>query len=156
LPQHGVSQEYSYSAGTLPNDRKMGSSSSPIISWPRFHMPEFSLPKPRLPRPQLWPQRSQIDDARNAWVERSPDPSRPSPLQAAKEGVRRVGDSTRTAWRKTIDALTPGAATAPRSSRIARREPQPPLWKRMFAAHETQPQGPRTVTEWMAQDRLDP
>jgi hypothetical protein len=119
-------------------------------------MPDVSLPKPRLPRPQLWPRKSEVDSARNAWAENSTDPMRPSPLQAAKDGVRRVGDSTRTAWRKTVDALTPGNAAADQSSRIAGRDSRPPLWKRMFAADQPQPQGPRTVTEWMAQDRLDP
>jgi hypothetical protein len=126
------------------------------VSWPRIHMPEVSLPKPQLPRPQLWPRKAEVDEARNAWVGKSADPKRPSPLQAAKDGARRVADSTRSAWHKTVDVLTPGDAPARRSSRIARQATQPPLWKRMFAAKGPQSDGPRTVTEWMAQDRLDP
>jgi hypothetical protein len=126
------------------------------VSWPRFQMPQVSLPQPRLPRPQLWPRKSQVAEARNAWVETNDDTNHPSPLQTAKDGVRRVGESSRMAWRKTIDALTPGDAAAQQSSRIARRDPPPPFWKRMFAAKDPQPEGPRTVTEWMAQDRLDP
>jgi hypothetical protein len=117
-------------------------------------MPELSMP--RLSRPQLMPRTSQVDEARNAWVEQNPETLRPSPLQAAKNGARKVTDSSRTAWRKTVDVLTPGAPSPPVSARLAGQPVKPPFWKRMFAANEPQPQGPRTVTEWMAQDRLDP
>jgi hypothetical protein len=83
------------------------------------------------------------------------DPAKPSPLQAARNGARRVADGTRAAWHKTVDVLTPGESTAA-SSDLARSDAQLPFWKRMFAADEPEPQGPRTVAEWMAQDRLDP
>jgi hypothetical protein len=126
------------------------------VSWPRIHMPEFSLPKPHLPRPQLWPSEPEVNEARNAWVQDNPNPNRPSPLQAVKQGAQRVGDSTRRAWHKTVDVLTPGDPPNSTSSRIARRDVKPPFWKRMFGADETQSQSPRTVTEWMAQERLDP
>jgi len=138
----------------LPERRWMIQSPMAKISWPRIHLP--ALPKPHLPRPQFRPQRSEVDEARNAWVQKNPDPSRPSPLQAVKQGAQRVGESTRSAWRKTVDVLTPGDNPTSDSSRIARRETQSPFWKRMFGGEEPQPEGPRTVTEWMAQDRLDP
>jgi hypothetical protein len=96
-----------------------------------------------------------VDDARNAWVGKGVEPERPSPLQAARNGARRVADSTRSAWHKTVDILTPGEPV-PDSSSFALSDPKPPLWRRMFGAKEPEPQGPRTVTEWMAQDRLDP
>lgn len=99
------------------------------VSWPRIQLPEVHLPRPR-----LWPQKAEVDDVRNAWVGQEDEPARPSPLQAAKQGAHRVAESTRSAWRKTVDFLTPD----------------------MFAAEEPPPAGPRTVTEWMAQDRLDP
>lgn len=117
------------------------------VSWPRIHLPE-------MPKPQFWPKKSQVDEARNAWVDRSPTRPEPTPLQAMTDGARRVGESTRTAWRKTVDALTPGERAPSRSSRITRRD-NPPFWKRMFV-EEPAPQGPQTVTEWMAQERLDP
>jgi hypothetical protein len=82
------------------------------VSWPRIHMPEFSLPKPRLPRPQLWPRQEQVDEARNAWVQDSPDPSRPSPFQAVKQGAQRVGDSTRLAGTKRSTCLRPATRPA--------------------------------------------
>jgi hypothetical protein len=126
------------------------------VSWPRLHLPE--MPKPRMP--QLWPQKSEVEAARNAWVEHDPQAAQPSALQAVTDGAKRVGASSRAAWDKTVDALTPGESSDHTSSRIARRDerrPQaarPPWWKRMFGAEE--PQGPQTITEWMAQERLDP
>jgi hypothetical protein len=153
----------SYAHAPLPQDSNPAVSSqhwmyetpTSKVSWPRIHMPEFSLPKPRLPRPQLWPHDAQMDQARNAWVQDSPDPSRPSPLQAVKQGAHRVGDGTRRAWHKTVDVFTPGDASGGTSSRIARRENKPPFWKRMWGSDEPK-EGPRTITEWMAQERLDP
>jgi hypothetical protein len=120
-------------------------------------LPEFSLPKPRLPRPQFTSRKQNVDIPRNAWAEQNPNIRRPSALQAVKNGAHRVGDSTRSAWRKTVDALKPGDDSQPASSRIARRTTtKPPFWKRMFGADEQEPQGPRTISEWMAQERLDP
>jgi hypothetical protein len=141
-----------YSSDELPERRWMFESPMAKVSWPRIHLPEM----PRLPRPQFLPPKSEVDEARNAWVQENPDPGRPSPLQAAKQGAERVRESTRSAWRKTVDVLTPGSGAPADSSRIAREEARPPFWKRMFTAEEPQQEGPRTVTEWMAQERLDP
>jgi hypothetical protein len=134
--------------------RWMYESPTSKVSWPRLHMPEFALPKPRLPRPQFWPREEQVSDARNAWVQDNVDPARPSPVQAVKQGVQRVGDSTRRAWHKTVDVFTPGDPSGATSSRIARQEVKPPFWQRMWGSEE--PDGPRTIPEWMAQERLDP
>jgi hypothetical protein len=60
----------------LPEQHWMLNSPLARVSWPRIHMPEVSLPKPKIPRPQIWPRKSQVDDARNAWVQKSPDPAR--------------------------------------------------------------------------------
>jgi hypothetical protein len=119
-------------------------------------MPELSLPKPRMP--QLWPQNPEVDDTRNAWAGQSADPQQPSPLQAMRDGAKRVGNSTKSAWRKTVDTLTPGDGAAnPSPPQVASRDVKPPFWKRMFAAEEPPPpQGPRTVSEFFAQERLDP
>lgn len=120
-------------------------------SWPRL-----ALPKPQLPQTKLWLDKSETEAARNAWVEKSPEPTKPSPLQAMKDGAHRVGDSTKTAWHKTVDALTPGDSSSQSGSRIARREIRPPFWKRMLGAKEAELQGPQTIPEWMAQRRLEP
>jgi hypothetical protein len=124
------------------------------LAWPQIHMPEMSLPRPRLPRPQFWPRKSAAEEVRNAWVGKSLEPAKPSPLAAARNGARRVADSTRAAWHKTVDVLTPGDA-APASENFVQNDRQPPLWKRMFASDKPEPEGPRTVTELLGQDRLD-
>jgi hypothetical protein len=140
-----------YSTEEYSERRWMFQSPLMRISWPRIHMPAM----PRLPRPQLWPRKTEVDEARNAWMQSSPDPARPSPLQAVRQGAQRVRESTRSAWRKTVDVLTPGDASSSDSSRIARRETQP-FWKRMLTVEEPEPPGPRTIPEWLAQERLEP
>jgi len=124
----------------------------PEIHIPEFHMPAITIPRPQLPRPTWWFGKSDVDEARNAWVETSPEAERPSPLQAVTNGVRQVGESTRSAWRKTVDVFTPNGDAKP--PRVAGRETQPPFWSRMFSPE--QPKGPETVPEWMAQERLKP
>jgi len=144
-----------YSGEEEPERRWMINSPLAKVSWPRVHMPE--LPKPRMP-PSPWPKKSEIDAARNSWVETNPDPLKPSPMQAVSNGARRVGQSTRAAWDKTVDVFTPGdqsTASGP-SSRVARRD-RPPVWSRMFGSNESQKKaGSQTIPEFMAQDRLDP
>jgi len=140
-----------YSADEYAERRWMFQSPLTRISWPRIHIPTM----PRLPRPQLWPRKNEVDEARNAWVQTSPDPARPSPLQAVRQGAQRVGESTRSAWRKTVDVLTPGDASSADSSRMAQRETQP-FWRRVFTVEEPAPKGPRTIPEWLAQERLEP
>ncbi len=54
-------------------------------------------------------------------------------------------------WQGTTDLFTPDPKPAPR--RASRS--QPSLFDRLFAS-EPENKGPQTVTEWMAQPRLDP
>jgi hypothetical protein len=144
-----------YTTEPLPEQHWMLNSPLARVSWPRIHMPEVSLPKPKIPRPQIWPRKSQVDDARNAWVQKSPDPARPTPLQAIQQGAQRVGDSTRTAWRKTVDVLTPGAASSAPDPRVTARDTKPTLWQRMRGAQPEKKQGSQTVTEMLSQERID-
>ncbi len=130
------------------------------VSWPELRMPKVALPKPQLPRPSIWPDQSKAEDAKNSWVEKKPEPERPSPLQAVKNGAHSVSESTKTAWRKTVDAVTPGDQTAgntPANPRMAHRDPvgQPSFWDRMTGKEEPKPEGPRTISEWMSQDRVE-
>jgi hypothetical protein len=106
--------------------------------------------------PQVGSNRSQLDNSRNAWVEKPPTTPKPSPLESLSDGAHRVGNRTRAVWRKTVDAVTPGAEDHRTGSHIASRDVKPPFWKRMFAAQEPEPQGPQTIPQWMAQDRVDP
>jgi hypothetical protein len=141
-------------ANEEPEQRWMIDSPLAKVSWPRLQLPD--MPQPQLPKAQLWPQKSEVEADRNAWAEDDVTPTQPSPWQAMTNGARRVGDRTRAAWDKTIDVLTPGSDSGSPSSRVARREDRQPWWKRMFAVEDREPQGPQTVTEWMAQERLDP
>jgi hypothetical protein len=125
------------------------------ISWPEFRLPEVSLPKPRMP--QFWPSKAQLDDTRNAWAGQYPEPEPSSPLQAVRDGAQRVSDSTRAAWRKTVNTLTPGDdAGAPSSPRVASRGAGGTFWKRMLSPEPApSPQGPRTMSEWVGQERVN-
>ena len=122
-------------------------------TWPAIHLPEFStLRPPKMPQ-KNWGNDPEVEMSRNTWYEEPAQPRR-SPWQAVKDGAQHVGQGTRNAWDKTVDALTPGDEETARVSQ--REEPKAPLWKRMIGIEEEKQQGPRTVTEWMAQERLDP
>jgi hypothetical protein len=73
------------------------------------------------------------------------------------DGAKRVGTSTKNAWHKTVDVLTPGESTTASASRskLAHRPVKPPFWKRMMGQND-ELQGPQTVPEWMAQQRVQP
>jgi hypothetical protein len=126
------------------------------MAWPEFRLPqlpkpEFSLPRPTLPR---LPGKTEAEQARNTWLEQNADPAEPSPWQAVTNGARRVRQSSRNAWRKTVDLLTPGDDSPPiDGANVARREAEPSIWERM-SGKKKEPEGPRTVTELLGQERL--
>jgi hypothetical protein len=125
------------------------------VSWPRVHMPE--VPKPHLPT-SPWPKKSETSTARNTWVEPTPEPPKPSPLQTVKDGAHKVGQGTRAAWDKTVDFVTPGPPKQS-SARVARRNHQPTkpsMWKKMFGMNEpSKEDGSQTISQFIAQDRVD-
>jgi hypothetical protein len=139
----------------LPPDPSVGPIAGPQSpfanwKWPEFQMPEVTLPRPQFPRPQWLFGKQEVEAARNTWMQTNPEPEQPSPLQTVTDGARRLRESTRTAWRKTVDIFSPGEDT----TRVAQREPQPSFWSRLFAP--APPKTPATVAEWMAQDRPKP
>jgi hypothetical protein len=71
---------------------------------------------------------------------------------ATKSPWQSMSDGTKNAWRKTVDWVTPGDGS---DVTAVDTEPRVSMWDRMWGGEEEQ-QGPETVTEWMAQDRLDP
>jgi hypothetical protein len=115
-----------------------------------------------IPKPPFLQDRFEEDQRRNKWVESNqlPDQSSTSPWQSVKDGAHRVGEGTRAAWHKTVDVLTPGGAKPAQrqsSSRVARRDTEPSFWSRFVPGQQQKaPEGPRTVTEWMGQERLKP
>jgi hypothetical protein len=145
----------SYSTATMPEQRWMIQSPMSRVSWPRIHMPELSMPRPNLPRPPWWSEKQPADPGRNTWVQQSPEPARPTPLQTVQRGAQRVGQGTRMAWRKTVDALTPGDAAAAADPRVAARDQKPPFWKRLSGAEQPEKPGSQTVSEMLSQERID-
>lgn len=127
----------------------------PQFHMPEFHVPTYDLPTPRMPRPHFGSEKAPVDEARNAWTQTSPEPEQASPWQVVTESAQRLGRSTRNAWNRTVDVLTPSAFKADNEPghAVAQRDP---LWKRILGVESQEPEGPRTVTEWMAQERLDP
>jgi hypothetical protein len=125
--------------------------SSPLakVSWPRLHMPE--VPKPKMPAAPF-SNNAMPTTNKNAWaVPNAQPPLKPSPMQ-------RFGQSTRNAWHKTVDALTPGddSKSGGPSSRVARRDDRS-VWQKMFGSDEPKKkEGSQTIGEFIAQDRIDP
>lgn len=86
---------------------------------------------------------------KNTWAQQ---PASDTTAAATKSPWQSMTDGTKNAWRKTVDWVTPGdGADVP----AVQSEPRISMWDRMWGGEEEQ-QGPETVTEWMAQDRLDP
>lgn len=87
---------------------------------------------------------------RNTWAQQpasnTTGSNQPSAWQSMTNG-------TRSAWHKTVDWVTPGDSVS--ETPVVAAETRPSWWARMWGAEE-QSQGPQTVTEWMAQDRIDP
>jgi hypothetical protein len=109
------------------------------------------LPRPKLP--SLWPSKSEAGQVRNAWAKPSTEPEKASPWQVVTDGARRINTSTRNAWNKTVDVLNPFDN---KDSSVAQHQSRPSFWSNMFRVEDETPKGPSTVTEWMAQQRLDP
>ena len=77
------------------------------------------------------------------------------PLAPIKTSARKVSDGTKKAWEGTKEIFRGGSKDA--EPRVATQGEAPSMWQRMFGPkEEPQPEGPKTVAEWMAQPRLDP
>ncbi len=152
--QPGEASVASQSTPPEPERRWMMESPWAKVSWPSFHLPRFSSPEPDATGHV--PPAREASKPRNTWVEPTPESVEPSPLEAMKDSARRVRNSTKNAWDRTVDVLTPGSSSPSTSARssIAQRQVRPPFWKRMLA--DEQQKEPETVPEWMAQERLNP
>ncbi|MCC7474438.1 MAG: hypothetical protein IT425_03515 [Pirellulales bacterium] len=136
-----------------PKDRWMINSPKGKVGWPK-------LTRPKLPTPGFLASPSKpAADARNSWVQPTPKPAKPSPFKPVADGARKVANGTKKAWRKTVDALTPGEKSPgptanENNARIASRDTKPPIWKRMFGS-EPEPQNQQTIPGFIAQERVD-
>ncbi|MEX2092121.1 MAG: hypothetical protein WD971_05560, partial [Pirellulales bacterium] len=86
----------------------------------------------------------------NTWAQQPASTTTEAPSSSPWHSV---SEGTRTAWHKTVDFVTPGDGS---DTPVVRSEPQESWWQRMWGSEEEKNEGPQTVTEWMAQDRLDP
>jgi hypothetical protein len=132
------------------------------VSWPSLHMPSALSSNST---PATKPRATKAEANKNKWVDKPPVAPKPSAMQSVKNGANSVATGTKTAWHKTVAAVTPGSSTktTPKAAakpapapQVATRETSPPLWKKMFGAKEPEMQQPQTVPQWMAQKRLDP
>lgn len=114
--------------------------------WPNVHLPELRW------RP-LWSR------------EGDPQPGvLNGPLNRVRTAGRNTVQATRSAWNGTVDKFKWGGTSA-REEQFARRQQQlreqqaansqqqPGFWDRLFGTEPEEPDGPKTVVEWMAQDR---
>ena len=81
-------------------------------------------------------------------------------MKAVTDEAHKMSKATKDTWHKTVNAITPSSSTPSKSNtdnspRVAKKEMDPPWYKRMFGA-KTELQQPQTVPQWMAQQRLDP
>lgn len=136
-------------------DHWMLSSPTSKVSWPKLTMPKLpstssSTAETKKPEPKK----------NSSWVEKTPTPPKPSPMKSVTDEAHKMSQATKNAWHKTVNAVTPGPSTPDKSKtdnapRVAKKEMDPPWYKRMFGA-KTELEQPQTVPQWMAQKRLDP
>jgi hypothetical protein len=87
---------------------------------------------------------------RNTWVQQPASTETPA---ADTSTWQSMTAGTRSAWHKTVDFVTPGDSSA--DAPVVATETKPSWWHRMWTTEE-EDEGPQTVAEFMAQDRLDP
>jgi hypothetical protein len=137
------------------------------FKWPSFpKRDETALPEQQAPvnteaqtekphRPHLNPfgkqhytDRRSTERPKNTWAQQ---PASTTTTDPAKSPWQSMSDGTKSAWHKTVDMVTPGDGANPP---VVQSDPRVSWWDRMWGAEEEK--NPETVTEWMAQDRLDP
>ena len=119
------------------------------VSWPKVTWPKSLSSKSAAPQ----------GETKNKWVEKAATPTT-SPMQSVKNGAHSVATTTKSAWNKTVAAVTPSSSskktTVKPDPKLTARQTSPPFWKKMMGAKEPELQQPQTVPQWMAQKRLDP
>jgi hypothetical protein len=147
-------------AGPVAHEAQMPTTASDDSHW-MLNTPKKKVSWPTLHMPKALSSKSAPEANKNKWVDKAPVKPKTSPMQSVKKGANSVAAGTKSAWHKTVAAVTPGSSTktaakpAP-APHVASRETSPPLWKKMFGAKEPTMQQPQTVPQWMAQKRLDP
>jgi hypothetical protein len=125
----------------------MLSSPTGKVSWPHLNRPKSGV----------FAEKPATEAPKNSWVDQPVTP-KPSPMKPITDGAHKFSEGTKSAWNKTVATVKGESGPAARSNtspRVAKREIEPPLWKRMLG-QKSEVQSPQTVPEWMAQQRLDP
>ena len=137
-------------------------------SWfamPKWHWPTFASdpdaaisspsgteplsPSPRRSPTSRFGKPEHRSRPRNTWAQQTAS----TETQAAEGSTwQNMKQGTRNAWDKTVDFVTPGDAA---STTAVTSKPRSRWWQRMWGSEQPN-EGPQTVTEWMAQDRIDP
>lgn len=88
---------------------------------------------------------------RNTWAQQPASAETQADNASTWESMK---TSTRNAWTKTVDFVTPGDETEPT---VVASKPRSSWWQKMWGSDDRKgKEGPQTITEWMAQDRIDP
>lgn len=134
---------------TAEASEKVSADSSGVkqTNWYTLPMPKITMPKIEMPRfhmPSFWASSA----------EASAD--KPSMFAPVTAGAQKISDGSKKAWEGTKEMFSFSRGTSGKhdSNAASRKRKGPSLWERMFTPKE--PEGPRTVAEWMAQPRLDP
>ena len=120
------------------------------VSWP-------SIPAPKISFPEIKPPTLSMPKVPMPWSKNGEDEDKTSPFEPIESGARKVSDGTRQAWNgfKGLFKSKPKQQTSSRNKKKKESKHKSSLWQQMFAP-EPEPQGPQTVSEWMAQPRLEP
>ncbi len=111
----------------------------------------YTLPMPKITMPKIEMPRFSMPSFGASGGESSADkPSMFAPLTA---GAHKVSDGSKKAWEGAKDMFSFGRGHSDQKAPKPASNKGPSLWERMFTPKE--PEGPRTVAEWMAQPRLD-
>lgn len=86
---------------------------------------------------------------RNTWAQQ---PASSETAVAEGSTWENMKQGTRNAWHKTVDLVTPSDDT---ETTAVASKPHSSWWQKMWGSEQPE-DGPQTVTEWMAQDRIDP
>lgn len=86
---------------------------------------------------------------RNTWAQQ---PASEKQQATSTSPWHAMTESTKSAWHKTVEYVSPGESS---DKEVVATDSHESWWHKMWGGEEEH-QGPQTVTEWMAQDRIDP
>jgi hypothetical protein len=109
---------------------------------------EPAAPRRRIPLPRYGNQ-TERSRPRNTWAQQPASTETPAAEGSTWQNMKQ---GTRNAWDKTVDFVTPGHAA---ETTAVASKPRSSWWQKMWGSDQPD-EGPQTVTEWMAQDRIDP